>query len=168
MPPLSRSLSWIGLAFRVLAGGVWIVSGVAKLPDLAAFRVLVERYELLPRAFAVPFSYGLPFVEIGVGLYLLAGLFTRGSAFVGTCLMLLFLAAQVQAMARGLAIDCGCFGNLALTRVGFGSLVRDFVLGIPTFLMLAKPSRFLSLDALLFGTVDRFFPPRGPAVPQDD
>jgi hypothetical protein len=54
---------------------------------------------------------------------------------------------QAFAYARGIPLDCGCFGTIARTAVG---------LGIPTFLMLALPARWLSLDKRLFGSVDRF------------
>lgn len=80
----------------------------------------------------------------------------RGTALVGTLLFLAFLAAQAQAWARGISLDCGCFGAAVQSTVGPLTLLRDFGLGIPTFAMLALPARRFSLDGRLFGAEDRF------------
>ena len=134
------------MAIRLAAAGIWLVAGAGKLPELETFRTQVERYDVLPHALVAPFAFGLPFVEIAIGLYLAVGLFVRWSAAVGTVLMAVFVAAIAQAWARGLVIDCGCFGALAQERVGIRTLLRDLALGLPTFLMLAWPARRLSVD----------------------
>jgi uncharacterized membrane protein YphA (DoxX/SURF4 family) len=138
------------------AAAVWIIAGAAKLPEMDTFRTLVERYGVLPHVLAAPFAFVLPFVEIALGLYLGAGLFVRGTAAAGTILFAVFLAAQAQAWARGLSLDCGCFGTAIQSPVGPLTMLRDFALGIPTFLMLAFPARHLSLDKRLFGAKDAF------------
>jgi uncharacterized membrane protein YphA (DoxX/SURF4 family) len=151
-----EAASWAGLAVRVAASAVWMIAGAAKIPQIQAFPALVERYGILPRILAVPFAYALPFLEIGLGAYLAAGLFVRGSAFVGTVLFAAFLAAQTRAWVMGISLDCGYFGAIAQTRVGPATILRDFVLGIPTFLMLALPARRLSVDGRLFSAPDVF------------
>lgn len=156
MPQGHRSLPLWGLAIRIAAAAVWIGAGAAKIPQMESFRDLVGRYGILPPALAAPFAYVLPFFEIGLGLYLAVGLFVRGSALVGTVLLVMFLAAQAQAWARGITLDCGCFGTAVQSTVGPLTILRDAGLGIPTFLMLALPARRLSLDRLLFGAADRF------------
>jgi len=156
MPRGHRSLPLWGLAIRIAAAAVWIGAGAAKIPQMESFRDLVGRYGILPPALAAPFAYVLPFFEIGLGLYLAVGLFVRGSALVGTVLLVMFLAAQAQAWARGITLDCGCFGTAVQSTVGPLTMLRDAGLGIPTFLMLALPARWLSLDRLLFGAADRF------------
>ncbi len=135
---------------------MWIVAGASELPDLGAFAAQVDRYQVLPAFLVVPFASLLPFFEILLGLYLAAGLFVRASALVGTVLFALFVGAQVQALIRGLVLDCGCFGTLAQAPVGPWTILRDVLLGIPTFLMLALPARRLSLDSRLFGAADAF------------
>jgi len=156
MPRSRELLSWAGLVVRVAAAGVWLFAGAAKIPQIGDFPALVERYGILPHVLAVPFAYLLPFLEIGVGLYLLLGLFVRGTALVGTLLFAAFLTAQAQAWARGIPLDCGCFGAAVRSTVGPLTLLRDFGLGIPTFAMVALPARRYSLDTRLFGAEDRF------------
>jgi uncharacterized membrane protein YphA (DoxX/SURF4 family) len=53
----------------------------------------------------------LPWVEIGIGLLLVTGALVRFAGLVGAITMLAFIIAISQAWARGLSIDCGCFGG---------------------------------------------------------
>jgi uncharacterized membrane protein YphA (DoxX/SURF4 family) len=152
----NRAVPILGLAIRLSAAAIWLVAGAAKVADLEQFRVQVGQYQLLPHAVESPFAYALPFVELLVGLYLALGLLTRAAAAAGCVLMLLFLVAQGQAWARGLSLDCGCFGTLAHERVGALSVLRDVALGIPSLVMLWRPARLLSLDARLFALPDMF------------
>jgi uncharacterized membrane protein YphA (DoxX/SURF4 family) len=154
--PESKGISLVGLGIRLLAAGIWIFAGAVKVPDLPSFQLAVLKYGLLPRILAAPFAYVLPFLEIGIGLYLALGLLVRGSALAGTLLFGAFLTAQVWAMANGIVLDCGCFGPALQSSVSPLTLLRDFCLGIPTFLMLAFPARLFSLDRRLFGAVNLF------------
>ena len=156
MPRNRDALSWAGLAVRVAAAGIWLFAGAAKIPQISGFPALVERYGILPHVLAVPFAYLLPFLEIGLGLYLLLGLFVRGTALLGTLVFAAFLIAQAHAWALGIPLDCGCFGAAVRSTVGPLTMLRDFGLGVPTFAMLALPARRYSLDTRLFGAEDRF------------
>jgi uncharacterized membrane protein YphA (DoxX/SURF4 family) len=162
MPPARKALPWVGFAIRICAACVWIIAGAAKVPDLEGFRSVVERYGILPRPLAAPFAFVLPFVEIALGLYMAGGLFVQGTAAAGTLLMTVFLSAQGLAWARGLTLDCGCFGTVVQgSSVGPLTMLRDVALGLPTFLMLALPARRLSIDKRLFVAKDFFDVPRG-------
>jgi uncharacterized membrane protein YphA (DoxX/SURF4 family) len=152
------AVSWSAFAIRIVGALIWILAGTSKLPDLGGFAVQVDRYQLLPHALGAILAYTLPFLEIFLGLYLGAGLFIRASAFVGTVLFAAFLALQIQALIRGLTLDCGCFGTFSKTTLGPWTLLRDFALGLPTFIMLALPARKFSLDSRLFGASDGFSP----------
>jgi len=154
--PAQRAVAWLGLAVRLGAAAIWILAGAAKIPQIHAFQVTVQRYGILPSALIGPFAYVLPFLEVALGLYLAAGLFVRGTALVGTALFAMFLTAQVSAWARGISLDCGCFGSMLETTVGPLTILRDFSLGIPTFLMLAFPARLLSVDRRFLGAANRF------------
>lgn len=151
-----RLLPWLGLAIRVTAAAVWLVAGAAKVGELEHFHDQVDQYQLLPHALEAAFAYTLPFVELLVGIYLLLGLMTRIAALVGCALMVLFVVAQAQAWARGLTLDCGCFGTLTHERVGAPTILRDFALGLPTLAIAIWPARLLSLDRRLLGLPDRF------------
>jgi len=153
---VTRWVSIAGLAIRVTAAAVWLLAGASKVADLTHFHAQVEQYRLLPHAFEAPFAYALPFVELFVGAYLLIGLLTRFAAIAACALMVLFLIAQAQAWARGLSLDCGCFGTLAHERVGLVTILRDVALGLPSLVMALYPARLLSVDRALLGLPDRF------------
>ena len=145
---------WIGLAIRLLAAAVWLVAGGSKIADLEHFRAQVHAYKLLPAALEAPFAYALPFVEVGVGVYLAFGLLVRGASAFSTALMIVFVVAMAQAWARGLSLDCGCFANVAREKVGLWTILRDAALGIPGLVMLIRPARLLSLDRRLLAKPD--------------
>ena len=104
-------MGWIGLAARLVVGGVWIVAGLLKLPDLQSSVRAVRAYQLLPEAVVPAVGYALPIVEVAVGILLVVGLLVRASAVVSAVLFLAFVIGISSAWARGLQIDCGCFGG---------------------------------------------------------
>ena len=74
-------------------------------------------------------GWGLPFAEIALGLLLLAGIATRVVAAASAILLVIFIAAVASAAARGLSIDCGCFGGggeVAPGQTAYGiEILRD-------------------------------------------
>ena len=102
---------WLATAARLLLGGVFLVAGLLKIPDPAAAARAVRAYRLLPEALVAPVAFGLPVVEIAVGLALIVGVFVRTAAIASAVLLVVFLAGVGSAWARGLQIDCGCFGG---------------------------------------------------------
>ena len=153
---MTRWVSIAGLAIRVAAAAIWLLAGASKVADLTHFHAQVDQYRLLPHALEAPFAYALPFVELFVGVYLLIGLLTRMAGIAACALMVLFLIAQAQAWARGLSLDCGCFGTLTHERVGFITILRDVALGLPSLVMALYPARLLSIDRSFLGLPDRF------------
>ena len=119
----------IGTLARLGLAAVFLVSGVLKAVDPDATYVAVRAYDVLPRAAVALVAGVLPWLEIALGLLLLAGVATRAVAAVGAGLMLVFIAGVTQAWARGLSIDCGCFGGggaVAPDQTAYGrELLRD-------------------------------------------
>jgi uncharacterized membrane protein YphA (DoxX/SURF4 family) len=102
---------WLTLLFRVVLGGVLLVAGGLKVGNPQKSAMSVRAYELLPIDIANFFGYVLPWFEIGVGALLILGVAVKISALLGGATMLIFILAISQAWARGLSIDCGCFGG---------------------------------------------------------
>lgn len=107
----TRTLDLVGLLARLVLGGVVLVAGLLKVAEPAQSALAVRAYQLLPYDVAGYVGYALPVLEIVVGVLLLAGLFTRTAAVVGALLMVAFEIGIIAAWARGLSIDCGCFGG---------------------------------------------------------
>lgn len=108
--PTPFALDVIGTLVRLGLAAVWLVSGAIKALDPAQTYVAVQAYDVLPTDVVGAVATAVPLVELGLGLVLLAGLFTRAAAIAAAVVLVLFIAAIAQAWARGLSIDCGCFG----------------------------------------------------------
>jgi uncharacterized membrane protein YphA (DoxX/SURF4 family) len=113
---------WLTTAARLFLAGVFLWAGWPKLLDSEGTVRSVRAFRLLPEAVVPTFGYALPMVELSLAALLLAGLFTRVAALVTAGMMVMFLFGIGSAWARGLSIDCGCFGNA-------GTLVNDPVPG---------------------------------------
>jgi uncharacterized membrane protein YphA (DoxX/SURF4 family) len=108
---MRRRADAVGLVARLVVGGVWLVAGFKKLPDPAENVRAVRAYRLLPESLVPVVGHGLPILEILLGLCLVLGLLTRVTALVSGLLLLAFIIGISSAWARGLQIECGCFGG---------------------------------------------------------
>jgi putative oxidoreductase len=145
------SSPYASLVSRVVLGGVFLFAGATKIPDPGALAASIRTYELgLPEWFVSLSAQALPYLEVQLGLYVLAGLFTRASAWATNALTLLFFLALLQGAARGLEIDCGCFGSSGgETSNLWLAAARDVgLLALGLHVALAPTGRF-SVDALL-------------------
>ena len=139
------------LVSRLVLGGVFLFAGATKIFDPGALAASIRTYELgLPEWFVSISAHALPYLEVLLGLYLLAGLFTRTSAWATNALTTLFFLALLQGAARGLEIDCGCFGSSAAESSNpWLPAARDLgLLALGLHLALTPRGRF-SVDALL-------------------
>lgn len=145
---------WVGLLARLVVGGVWIVAGALKLPDPAASVRAVRAYDLLPESVVPTVGHVLPVLEVAIGLMLVVGLLTRPMAVVSAVLMAAFIVGIASAWARGLSIDCGCFGGGGFDADAAEKypweIARDVgLLALSGWLVVRPASRF-SLDRALF------------------
>ncbi len=107
-----RTLRYLTLVSRLVLGVIFALAGLAKLGLPFAMAESIRAYEMGLPPFLVDFMANvLPPIELGVGIWLLLGLFTRFSATITAALMVVFTIAVTQAWVRGLDINCGCFGG---------------------------------------------------------
>jgi uncharacterized membrane protein YphA (DoxX/SURF4 family) len=125
---------------RLTVGGAFVFAGSLKLKDPARFALDVSHFRLLPNELINPVALLLPGIECVAGLLVLSGVWLRASALVVTGLTGIFMAAIVTALARGLNIECGCFGTMGGRHVGLVSLAIDITLFSMAF-WLAKTSK---------------------------
>ena len=112
------------LALRLVLGGVWLYAAYTKLKQpWLIFAMSIDAYHLLPEWAVLAVARSLPWIELAIGFLLMAGLLLRYASIAGAAILAAFFAAMISAYARGLAIDCGCFGpGDALSR---WTLLRD-------------------------------------------
>ncbi|MEY2576783.1 MAG: hypothetical protein QOF80_2270 [Verrucomicrobiota bacterium] len=126
-----RTSSFPRILWRVVAiiiGGLFIYAGAVKVIDPAEFARDIDNYKMLAWQVSVWMGFYLPWLEILCGLALIARVLYRGSVFVLTALMVLFIVITVIAKARGLDISCGCFGHASKYLSFAWHLVLDFLL----------------------------------------
>jgi putative oxidoreductase len=91
---------------------IFVYAGIAKLADVRGFALDVTNYRLLPTALVGPFAAAMPGVEVACGLALLRVRTARAAALLAAGMLVAFTVAAVQALARDINIDCGCFGSV--------------------------------------------------------
>jgi uncharacterized membrane protein YphA (DoxX/SURF4 family) len=156
-PPAGRErlLDAVGLVLRLFLGAVLVYAGATKIGHPLTSQRAVQAYELLPDGLANTIGLALPFVEVVLGVLLVLGLFTRPAAIAATVLMVAFVLGIAQAWARGLTIDCGCFGGGG--KIGAGEtkypqeIARDVAFALAGVWLWWRPRSLASLDRILFG-----------------
>lgn len=150
----------IGLLVRLGLAAVWLVSGAIKVSDLNQTYIAVQAYDLLPAGAVSVVAAGLPFLELLLGVLLLAGLGTRVVAIVSGVVLLAFIGGVAQSWARGLTIDCGCFGGGGQVSAGQTQYPQEIARDIG-FLLLAA---WLIVRPRSLGSLDGWLTVRGPEV----
>jgi uncharacterized membrane protein YphA (DoxX/SURF4 family) len=144
---------WIGTAARLGLAAVWGWAGLAKVGDPEAAAQAVRAYRLLPEALVQPFGYGLPFLEIAVALLLVVGLGTRIAATLSGLLLLVYISSIASVWARGISIDCGCFGGGGAVSASKTAYLQEILRDLGFLLVAAwlvwRPRSRLSLDGRL-------------------
>ena len=145
---------WFGLVARLVVGGVWIAAGALKLTDPNGSVQAVKAYELLPTSAVEIVGYLLPALEVVVGLALVLGVLTRGAAVISALLFVAFIFGIASVWARGMEIDCGCFGGGGANPDASSDypweIARDAgLLLLSGYLVWQRKSR-LALDSVLF------------------
>jgi hypothetical protein len=115
-----RAARWIHRGCRWSLGAVFVLAAVGvpgtslgggKLRHPSSLAKSIRTYKMVPQAVVFPMAVYLPWLELTVGVALLAGLWRRESLALALGICGVFLIANVTALARGLEVDCGCFGS---------------------------------------------------------
>jgi len=147
---LVNAQPWIGLLARLVLGGVLLVAGYLKVIAPDKSQMAVRSYEMLPNSIANLLGLILPFLEIAIGVLLVLGALTKVMAALGGLTMVIFIIAISQAWARGLNIDCGCFGGGGTVAPGqtkyLQEILRDTGLALLAGYLIRYPVTKFSVD----------------------
>ncbi|MEJ6617974.1 MAG: MauE/DoxX family redox-associated membrane protein [Candidatus Planktophila sp.] len=145
-----RLQPWLGLAARLILGGVLFAAGYLKVGSPDKSQMAVRAYELLPISIANLLGLVLPAIEIAIGALIVLGAVTRVVAALGGFTMFIFIIAIAQAWARGLNIDCGCFGGGGTIEPGqtqyLQEIIRDVGLVLLAWYLVRYPVTKFSID----------------------
>lgn len=138
------------LCLRLLVGIVMVVASIDKIADPEEFGISIANYRILPDSLVLYPATILPWVELLCGLCLLSGLMVRGSSLLAATMLLLFTAAVVSALFRGLDISCGCFSQEPGGEViGWWKIAENLGLICASLLLLRGGEGLLSIRTYL-------------------
>jgi uncharacterized membrane protein YphA (DoxX/SURF4 family) len=150
---------WIGLVARLIVGVIDLLAGLSKFGDPAGNVRAVRAYQVLPESIVPVVGHALPTVEILIGALLILGLFTRPMAILSGLFFIAFIIGISQAWARGLEINCGCFGNSGVPvnphKQYALDIARDIGLLLCSVWLVIWPRTKFALDNLLFPSHER-------------
>jgi uncharacterized membrane protein YphA (DoxX/SURF4 family) len=106
-----RIVPWLSLLVRLGLVVVWLWASFPKLTNSTAAAVEVQNYHIFPSGLATQLGHVQPFVELTLGLLLLAGFGTRITALLSGVLFLAFIGGITSLWVRGIYINCGCFST---------------------------------------------------------
>jgi uncharacterized membrane protein YphA (DoxX/SURF4 family) len=113
---------------RLVVGGAFIFAGALKIANPAKFAIDVSNYRLLPHEWINLVAILMPWMEVVAGAFVLTGIWLRAAAMVITSMTVMFAVVIMSALARGLNIECGCFGTLGGKHIGLVNLLIDTTL----------------------------------------
>jgi uncharacterized membrane protein YphA (DoxX/SURF4 family) len=144
---------------RLALGGILILGGIGKLLDARnSAEAVAAQVPFLPRVLAGPAARGLPWVEIGLGALLVAGLGLWPAGLAAGALMVFFTAIVTRDLRQNKGATCACFGRFSNEPVSELTVLRDLFLVVLAGLIIFSPNRYLALDALFQPT------PAGPPL----
>lgn len=153
-PADDLTMAVIVVIARFIMGGIFLVSGLAKISDPGRFILTLREFRLFPEVI-VPFTaVWLPWLEFVLGLCLIAGILQRTAALILACMNILFAAAIVSVIARGIVVDCGCFGMIAdmlglPDMADMKAVIRDAVFVALCMVIFVNKSQALSLEGYI-------------------
>lgn len=149
-PFLRRIRPWTATLARLVLAGVFAAAGLSKLPDPAESVRAVRAYRILPENLVPAVGHALPLLEVAIAILLVVGLAVRMAAVLSAVLLAAFVIGIASAAARGLSIDCGCFGGGGEVAPGdtryTAEIVRDLVLLAVALLLAHRPASRFALD----------------------
>jgi uncharacterized membrane protein YphA (DoxX/SURF4 family) len=102
---------WLLIAGRLAIAVIFLWAGIAKVREpWLQFAVSIESFKIVPESWLEPLARYLPWCEIALGIALIPGILARWFSLLASGMLAWFLFIGVRAYAKGLTVDCGCFG----------------------------------------------------------
>ena len=107
---------WLTIRVQLALGAIFVAAALPKIADPPAFAHMIYNYRILPGALINLSALAMPWVELLSGLALILGVWKRAARWIITILLVTFMIAISINLARGNAIDCGCFDVSAVGK----------------------------------------------------
>ena len=100
---------WLTVRTQIALGLFFVIAALPKIADPPAFAHMIYNYRILPGPLVNVSALVMPWAELLLGLALVCGIWRRSAALLVGALLAVFVVAISWNLARGNAIDCGCF-----------------------------------------------------------
>lgn len=134
---------------RVLLGALLLTAGALKVGHVTELAASIATFRLLPAAIVGPLAVALPYVELLLGAYLVAGLFTRIVATISALQFVCYAGAIASALVRHIAANCGCFGPNDAATADWPHVAFDLVLAAASCFVAVGAPGALAVDRKL-------------------
>src|SRR3954453_727619 len=117
------------LAAQLVLAAVFALAGVTKLLDVNGSRRALVEFGVPERAAPVA-GLLLPLTELAIAVALVLHPTARWAGLAAFLLLAAFIGGIANAMRRGRAPDCNCFGQVHSAPAGRSALARNAVLAV--------------------------------------
>jgi len=136
------------LVLRAILAFVFIYAAILKIAEPGDFSKAIINYRLLPDSFINILAIILPWIEISAGILLLFGVAVKENSVIISGMLIVFIIAIGISLARGLNIDCGCFGTTNGDQIGLIKLLQNIGLLVIGIILIIYNSTFLSMNKI--------------------
>ena len=120
------------LIARIALGLVFLAAGALKIGHASDLAATITAFGFgLPPVLVAIAAIALPPFELLLGVYLIGGWLLEATSIVASAMLLLFIGVVASVVARGLHVNCGCFGAADSAPATWWTVARDAVFLIP-------------------------------------
>jgi len=138
---MSKLHPWLIVLIRFLLGIIFIYASYDKILDPGKFARDIANYHIIPMGFENLIALIIPWLELFIGIGLIAGLMVDGASIISGGLMALFILLIFQATIRGFNIECGC-GLKEGEMVGWNKILENLVFLGASYLVWQREQKF--------------------------
>lgn len=124
---------------RMVIAAVFVFAAVPKLIAPRLFAEAIANYHLVPDSMSSIAASVMPVMELVIAVALLIGVKERGAAVASALMLLVFALAMTTTIARGINLDCGCFGAAAEAQVSWLTVARNVLLMVVSIFIAMRP-----------------------------
>ena len=144
---MNKIYPYMNVFLRFTIGGVFIWACHDKIIDPSKFAREISNYHVMPFGLENTVAIILPWLELFIGIGIIAGIYINANALLSGFLLILFNILVFQAMVRGFNIECGC-GLKEGQMVGYGKLFENFLLLLGCVFVFKTKEHFLYFKKL--------------------
>lgn len=124
---------------------VLVISGIGKIIDPVPAVQLMEKLPLIPNFMIIPVISVMPVLELAVAIGMIVRYKKIFTYSLNLFLFFGFFIISIHATMLKITDDCGCFGSLVESRVGWPMVLRNAIfLGMAIYLFIVNNKEFLN------------------------